>query len=346
MKSKNLNTVSFKKKMPARNLFPSESVLIYDLFLASKPDFKKWSSKFKYQISVQAGESLKSLSSLQLIIKKISDLKVPQTTQLTFIAVGGGSVGDFVGFLASIFLRGRIFVQMPSTWLAAIDSAHGGKNALNFKSLKNQIGTIYPAEKIYIIEELLKAQPQERFFEALGEVVKISIINSASTFETIAKNTNKLTEKDLFKLLPELIQAKMKIVKKDPTEIKGSRRILNLGHTMGHVFESHFKIAHGEAVLLGVLFSARWSFYTGLLKESDFVKISNLVFSIKSKNKLDDLLKKITNKQIQTILIKDKKIISTGVMDFIFIKRIGHVSRLSISIAKILDEVQRQKMEF
>lgn len=332
--------------MPSRNQFPPESVLFYDSILQSKSFFKTWKENFKYQIALNAGESLKSLDSLQLVLKKIGSLNLPQTTQLTFVAVGGGSVGDFVGFLSSIFLRGRIFVQIPSTWLAAIDSAHGGKNALNFDQQKNQLGTIYPPERIFIVKELLATQPAARLNEAMGEAIKIAIINSKATFDYIEAKENNFAEKDLIKILPKLIEAKMKVVRKDPLESKGLRRILNLGHTMGHVFESHYKLPHGEAVLFGTLFSARWSFYKGYLIETDFIRILNLIFSFSTKNSIQDILRKLPKPTIQKLLLKDKKVTSTNVVDFIFIKRIGSVVREKVSIEKVLGEVQRQSNEF
>lgn len=340
------NNVLFQSQLPARNHFPVESVLFYDQILDSKPFFKKWKKGFQYQIALKAGESLKTLESLQKVLKKLSRMNLPQTTQLTFIAAGGGSVGDFVGFLSSIFLRGRIFVQIPSTWLAAIDSAHGGKNALNFDHQKNQLGTVYLAERIYVVNQLLTAQPEARLNEAMGEVIKIGVINSPSLFDHIEAKENNFKEKDLVLILPKLIAAKMKVVKTDLYETKGLRRVLNLGHTMGHVFESHYKMAHGEAVLFGTLFAARFSFHLGLLKENDFIRISNLIFAFTSENSMQRFLQKMSRAQIQKLLLKDKKVTGENVMDFVFIKKIGSVVRQKVSVQKILDEVERQATEF
>ncbi|MBC7465604.1 MAG: 3-dehydroquinate synthase [Bdellovibrio sp.] len=340
------NNVLFQSHLPTRNQFPVESVLFYDQILDSKPFFKKWKKGFQYQMPLKAGESLKTLESLQKVLKKLSRMSLPQTTQLTFIAVGGGSVGDFVGFLSSIFLRGRIFVQIPSTWLAAIDSAHGGKNALNFDHQKNQLGTVYTAHRVYIVHQLLTAQPQVRLNEAMGEVIKMGVINSPHLFEQVESNEDDFKEKNLISILPQLIAAKMKVVQTDLYETKGLRRVLNLGHTMGHVFESHYKMAHGEAVLFGTLFAARFSFHLGLLKENDFIRISNLIFSFTSKNSMQNLLQKMKRAQIQKLLLKDKKVTAENVMDFIFIKKIGFVIRQKVSVQKILDEVERQATEF
>lgn len=345
MNSNSSTKLNFSKNLPSRNQLPPESILFYDTILAKKPVFKAWSKKFKHKYALKAGETLKTLDSLQQILKKMSQDKIPTTTQLTFVAAGGGSIGDFVGFLASIFLRGRAFVQIPSTWLAAVDSAHGGKNGLNFQGVKNQLGTIYSAEKIFIVSDLLKSQPVERFADAFGEVIKASLINAPQIFAKL-ESKNDLDDQFLFQLLPDLIEAKMKIVKIDPFEKKGLRRVLNLGHTLGHVLESHFKISHGEAVKLGILFSARWSFHKAYLKDSEFLRISNLLHQFESKNNLNQLLSKIKNSEIEKLISKDKKSTSIGQVDFIFIRKIGKVQRESVSLSDLLKEIQRQKVKF
>lgn len=338
--------VTFSKSLPQRSQLPADSILFYDGILANKPVMKAWLKKFKHKYALRAGETLKTIDSLQQILKKMSLDQIPATTQLTFIAAGGGSVGDFVGFLSSIFLRGRPFIQIPSTWLAAVDSAHGGKNGLNFDEVKNQLGTIYLPKKIFIAADLLKTQPAERLSEAFGEVIKISLINAPQIFIKLESHRHKLDEKFLFQILPDLIQAKMKIVKVDPLEKKGFRRVLNLGHTLGHVLESHFKLPHGEAVKLGTLFSARWSFHKGYLKDSDFLRISNLIQLFESPTDLNRLLEKIDPTKVAKFLSKDKKSTKTGSVDFIFIKKIGQVHRESVRLTDIIKEVQRQKVEF
>ena len=338
------NTV-YTKKWPLRSLFPTETILFYDAKLETKPLFKAWKKQFKFCFALRAGESLKTLDSLNAVLTKLSQHQVPQTTKLTFISVGGGSVGDFVGFLASIFSRGRKFVQIPSTWLAAIDSAHGGKNGLNFQHAKNQLGTYYPADQIFLVEALLKSQPAERFSEALGEVIKMGIINSKNIFQKLEKKSQNFSEKDLLQLLPELIQAKMKVVNKDPFEKSGLRRVLNLGHTMGHVFESHFRLPHGEAVKVGILFSARWSLKRKMLSAAEFTKINQMLNYFPSKVELPYLLEMISLTDVKKLLEKDKKSTSIGSIDFIFIQKIGHVVCKKVKIEDILKEFQRQKTE-
>lgn len=333
-------------KFPTRKEFPDETVLFFDSILKKYPLFNEFSKKFKYKIALTAGESLKSIRQFEKVSLQISRLDIPHTTALCFLSVGGGSVGDFVGFLASVYLRGRTLVHMPTTWLAAVDSAHGGKNGLNLNGKKNQIGSYYPAQSIYLIESLFEKMGSQRMNEALGEVIKIAIINDRLLFRFLELKASKLSSMDLFKKLPQMIQNKMKVVAKDPFEKLGFRRVLNLGHTMGHVFESYYKRPHGECVMLGILFAVRWSYFKKICDEATYIKISNLIELFFPDNELSLKLKKISHVKLIEGLTKDKKITSKDKLDFIFIQKIGQVIRISVSVEDICNEVKRQCYEY
>ncbi len=331
----------YKQNLPGRSLFPVNSVLLYDSVLNRHSFFRQWKKNFAYQVPLKAGENLKTLDSLNLILKKLMAIKIPQTHDLTFIAVGGGSVGDFAGFLASTFLRGRNFVQIPSTWLAAVDSAHGGKNGLNFQGVKNQIGTVTLANRVFLVHQLLQSQPPVRVDDSLGEVLKIGIINCPVIFEKLEQKNKAI---NVYQMLPQLIESKLKIVKKDPLEKNGQRRLLNLGHTLGHVLESHFLLSHGQAVKLGVLFAAKWSFHLGYLQQKDFIKIFNVIHKL-GPTDLPEKLKKISVARAKKLLSKDKKLLSSTKVDFIFIQKIGKVFKQKVTLQSIVREMQRQKLE-
>ena len=172
--------VQYVKSLPSRLQFSPETVLFYDSVLIQNSTVKSWIEKFEHRIDLKSGESLKTLTRLGQILQRLELHDVPMTSELTFVALGGGSVGDFVGFLASIYWRGRKLIHIPSTWLAAVDSAHGGKNGLNVNEVKNQLGTFYPAEQIIVCRDLLKTQPPERLMDALGEILKIAILMAQS----------------------------------------------------------------------------------------------------------------------------------------------------------------------
>lgn len=346
MKDSVKSSVIYSLDLPERSHFSDETVLFYDSVLAKNKALTPWLKSFEHKIALKSGEQLKTLDSLKSVLNKISALEVPKSTNLTFVSAGGGSVGDFVGFVASVYMRGRRLVQIPSTWLSAVDSAHGGKNGLNLNKTKNQIGTFYPAHEIFISKKILLTQPEARLKESMGEVIKIAVLSDKKLFQYLENSVDNLVADDIFSKLSQIISLKYKIVSQDPLEKKGLRRLLNLGHTMGHVFEAAFGLPHGVAVLLGMKFSARWSFHKKLLTEKDFIRISNLIDSLNLDVGLSSVVNKLKAEQIKKLLQQDKKLTSGSSMDFIFIKSIGQCVRESVSIQDILSEVNRQKQEY
>lgn len=314
-----------------------DAVIFYDQKLLKYPFFKVWINKFPQRIALNAGESLKTLSSYGLQLQKLTSLQIYKNT--TFVAVGGGSIGDFVGFLASTYKRGLRLVQITSTWLAAIDSAHGGKNGLNFLNSKNQIGTFYPADQVVLSKKLLMSQPIDRAYDAFGEAFKIALINQPRLL-----HSTKISSDFLWKNLKVMIAGKYKIVNQDPFEQTGLRQVLNLGHTMGHVFEVAHKISHGQAVLLGLLFSVRYSFHLGYLNKKEFIKICQILFSVPLKLTYNKVLK-ISDLKIKKLLLQDKKRSSTSEISFIFIHKIGNVFIQPVLISDLMSEVQRQRRQ-
>lgn len=314
-----------------------DGVVFYDQKLLKNPFFKVWINKFPQRIALNAGESLKTLSSYSSQLEKLTKFQIHKNT--TFISVGGGSIGDFVGFLASTYKRGLRLVQVPSTWLAAIDSAHGGKNGLNFLNSKNQIGTFYPADQIVLSKKLLMSQPQERVHDAFGEAFKIALINQPQILQAPEASAN-----FLWKNLKLMIAGKYKIVQQDPYEKMGLRQVLNLGHTMGHVFESAHKISHGQSVLLGLLFAVRYSFHLGYLNKKEFIKICQILFSVPLKISYNKVLK-IPDQKIKQLLLQDKKRSTNSEINFIFVHKIGNVFIQPVLISDLMSEVQRQRRQ-
>lgn len=307
-------------------------LLIFDQKLKKK--YSKWLNQFQFKYAVKAGEELKSIDQFPLHINKLARLshEIPNR-QMTIVVFGGGSVGDFGGFVASIFKRGVRLIHIPSTWLAAIDSSHGGKTALNVGGIKNQIGTFYPAEKIFLCQEILFDLPMDRVYEAYGELLKISLIEGGHFWNKI-KKTQQLSHQLLWDHLPHAIQAKMNIVKDDPFEKLGLRQLLNFGHTMGHVFESYYQIPHGIAVNYGLCFAIRWSLHRGYLSAP--ISIPYILDP-----RLDGLMS-MTKTQLRQILSKDKKQDQKKKINFIFFKEAGTVFVESATVDEIIREYFRQ----
>lgn len=318
-----------------------QSVVVFDRILLKNASFKKWIAQFKLALPVQAGESLKTVQRYAQVLNQLQKWQKQNliTQKLQFVAIGGGSVGDFTGFLASTYQRGCPLVQMPSTWLSAVDSAHGGKNGLNLNHTKNQIGTIYSADKIILSRTLLLNQPEDRLIEAFGEIVKICLINRPMLISKI-----QFTENYVWANLEKFIQAKMDVVNKDPFEKTGYRHILNLGHTMGHVYESELGVSHGKAILMGLIFAVRWSFHLGYMDKNCFLHVSQLITS------LDDSMNfkkanQISSQKVSQTLMQDKKSVAAREksLRFIFVKRPGTVVVENKKVSDIVKEFERQR---
>ncbi len=338
MQKSKIRTLAGLPKLSDLNISSKNNAIIfYDQKLLKNLFVKTWLQSFSFKIALNAGESLKTLNSYSAILKKMSALPIQKNT--TFVSIGGGSVGDFVGFIASTYKRGQRLIHIPSTWLSAVDSAHGGKTGLNFLDTKNQIGTFYPAEIIILSKKLLFSQPVDRIYDAFGEVFKIGLINQPAILQQ-----PKISADYLWKNLSVAIGGKYKIVDLDPYEKTGLRQVLNLGHTMGHVFEMTHKVSHGQAVLLGLMFSARYSFQLGYLKKAEFIKICQILFSVPLKLKYNKVLK-IPDQKIHKLLLQDKKKSAQNQVNFIFIHKIGNVFIQPVLISDLMSEVQRQRRQ-
>jgi 3-dehydroquinate synthase len=177
------------------------------------------------------------------------------------IAIGGGVVGDMTGFVASIFMRGLPVIQVPTTLMGMVDSAIGGKTAINCKFGKNLIGSFHQPESILCCNDFLKTLPESEIKNGLAEMIKHGIIGSPAHFEDlekIAKPNPNIEE--IIPLIPDSIKIKIDIIQED-TQEKGARLALNLGHTFGHAIEllSDMNISHGQAVAIGTMMASNYS---------------------------------------------------------------------------------------
>ena len=203
-------------------------------------------------IVVTGGESFKYASPLMNTIEKLLELGIKRNSLI--VVIGGGATGDAGGMIASLVLRGVDYIHIPTTLLAH-DSAIGGKTAINSLHGKNLIGSFYrPKAVIYDLDFLYSLSNDEKL-SGFGEVFKHALLLSEIEVESLMKVTkNSIEIKDLTEFIISGIKLKMDIVTKDEHE-NGSRKFLNLGHTLGHAIEYQYKIPHGQAVMLGILFS-------------------------------------------------------------------------------------------
>ena len=203
-------------------------------------------------IAIPDGERYKSIESAMYIWKILREMEFTRRSLL--IGVGGGVITDLAGFVSSIFMRGTYLGLVPTTLLAQIDAAIGGKTGVNFHG-KNMLGTFYPANFVLIAPETLKTLPQRELLNGLGEMVKYAILDS--TIYRFLQNIDDPMEALRRDIIEACVNFKLKIVKEDMRE-EGKRRVLNLGHTVAHALEklSNYQIKHGFAVSVGLLVAA------------------------------------------------------------------------------------------
>ena len=223
-------------------------------------------------VSVPSGEPAKELDALAAIYAELARIGVDR--QGCVIALGGGTVGDVVGFAAATWMRGIRYIQMPTTLLAMVDSSIGGKTAINLPAGKNLVGAVRQPAAIFSDIEYLESLPNEEYRAALAEVVKAGMIADRRFVEWLAANIGGLLQRDndsVDEAIRWAIRIKADVVARDPAET-GERAILNYGHTVGHALEraaGYGTVRHGEAVAWGMEVAARISVLTATCQAED-----------------------------------------------------------------------------
>ena len=226
------------------------------------------------------GEKYKTLESLNLIFTAL--LKHNHGRDTTIIALGGGVIGDVVGFAAASYQRGVHFIQIPTTLLAQVDSSVGGKTAVNHELGKNMIGAFYQPSTVIIDTLTLNTLPKREVNAGLAEVIKYGAILDYAFFEWLEAHIDvlvALNQHSLQYCIARCCQIKADVVARDETE-KGDRALLNLGHTFGHAIETHLGYGnwlHGEAVAAGIMMAAVLSEQLGDLSFEDVARLEKLL---------------------------------------------------------------------
>ena len=307
--------------------------LILDKNIPSK--FKKIiKNKLKnYNLLVlpfSANEKNKSINIVNHYLKILLSKKFNRSDLL--IAAGGGITGDVAGFVASIFKRGINFINIPTTLLAQVDSAVGGKTGVNSAFGKNLIGSFYQPKLVISDTSFINTLPQKEMICGFAEILKHSIIKDKIFFNWLEKNTNLILSKNSTALayaIKRSCQIKIYFVTRDTNE-KGLRMKLNFGHTFAHAIEvkNNYsnKITHGEAVLAGMILATKLS----ILKKNCNKETLNKILRLYAKNNLNYNLKNISNpnwlKSLIPFLKNDKKNTDEKI-NFLLIKKIGQTSK-------------------
>jgi len=224
-------------------------------------------------------ESAKTLKSVEYIARSLSRAGADRHALL--LAVGGGMVGDVAGFAAATYLRGIALAHVPTTLLAQVDSAIGGKTGVNLPEGKNLVGAFYSPRVVLSDPRALRTLPEREFRGGLAEVIKYGVIFDAKLFAFVEAHMEKIVRRDkaaLAYIIPRCAEIKAYVVSRDERE-SGLREILNFGHTFGHALESvtNYRVfQHGEAVAWGMMAAALLGHAAGITPESDAARIISL----------------------------------------------------------------------
>jgi 3-dehydroquinate synthase len=230
-------------------------------------------------IVIPAGEKSKSWATLEMLTDRLLELGVERGDHV--VALGGGVIGDLVGFATAILKRGCGFVQVPTTLLSQVDSSVGGKTGINARAGKNLIGAFHQPKIVLIDPQVLDTLPPRELRAGYAEVVKYGLIDDAAFFAWCEANGPALLGGDAAAreyAIAHSVAAKARIVGEDEFETLGRRALLNLGHTFGHALEAAAgfsdKLLHGEAVAAGCALAFGYSAAHGLCPAEDAVRVS------------------------------------------------------------------------
>lgn len=226
------------------------------------------------------GEQYKNLDVFNQVMNFL--LEGSYARDVVIIALGGGVIGDLVGFASACYQRGVDFIQIPTTLLSQVDSSVGGKTAVNHPLGKNMIGAFYQPKAVIIDTNCLSTLPEREFAAGVAEVIKYGIIYDGAFFDWLEANLDRLYTLDedaLTYAIARCCQIKAEVVAQDEKE-SGIRALLNLGHTFGHAIEAELGYGnwlHGEAVSSGTVMAAKTSLLRGLISEEQFERIVALL---------------------------------------------------------------------
>ncbi|MEM9349313.1 MAG: 3-dehydroquinate synthase [Pseudomonadota bacterium] len=278
-------------------------------------------------LTLTPGEGTKSWGPLSKTVEWLLAEKIERRDVV--IALGGGVIGDLVGFAAAILRRGVRFVQIPTSLLAQVDSSVGGKTGINAPQGKNLVGAFHQPSLVLADIDVLASLPKRDFLAGYGEVVKYGLLGDATFFEWLEKNGPRLAEGDAdarVYAVKRSVEMKADIVARDETE-QGERALLNLGHTFCHALETatgySYRLLHGEGVAIGCGLAADLSAKLGLAPQEDPSRISAHLAAMGMKQSLRDIPGQLpSSKELLNLMGQDKKVID-GTLRFILMRGIG-----------------------
>lgn len=251
-----------------------------------------------YTLTLEAGEENKNIQNAEIIWKELT--KIRNSRKMLMINLGGGMISDIGGFVASTFMRGIDFINIPTSLLAMVDASIGGKTAINLQSTKNIIGSYAFPLATYIFPNFLKTLEKREFLSGLAEMLKHGLIQNKEHWQNICSIQN-ITPESINNLIIDSIKIKTNIVEKDPND-KNIRKTLNFGHTIGHAIESEFLhsknyLLHGEAIAIGMLIESLLSLKKNMVNEKELDEIFKNILRLFPKTKIPQIIiPKLINK--------------------------------------------------
>ncbi len=288
-------------------------------------------------LSFPHGEENKNLETIARLVSASAQLGLDRKSM--FIALGGGVSGDVTGFLASTYMRGVPFIQIPTSLLAQVDSSVGGKTGVDIAEGKNMVGTFYQPKAVYIDTDVLKTLPEEEYLSGLAEVIKHGFIrdNDFITFlETSRQQIMALENAAVVRIIHTSCLIKADVVSADERE-SDARRILNFGHTIGHAVEaaSRFSISHGFAVAIGMVAICRIGVMKSLISAATADRYIEL---IKQYGLPTEIPGDLDRAVIKSYLSTDKKSIG-GTISYVLPKEGGGVTISEDITERMIDAV-------
>lgn len=268
-------------------------------------------------IIIKAGEQFKQQAAVDFIIDQLIEKQADRNTFI--VGVGGGVVTDITGYAASVYMRGLKFGFVPTTILAMVDAAIGGKNGVDVGPFKNLVGLIKQPDFLLFDYAVLNTLPREQWVNGFAEIIKHACIKDAALFELLEQNELAAFQSDgtlLANLIERNVYIKTNIVVADEFE-KGERKLLNFGHTLGHAIENTYQLLHGHAVSIGMVAACNISEEINHFDSAEKARVIKLI----SKYHLTTGLA-IDKNKIWKLLTMDKKRVSYE-MSFILLNKIG-----------------------
>lgn len=272
-----------------------------------------------FGIVIDPGEPSKNLSTVEKIYYDLSKHGVTRADAI--VALGGGVVGDIAGFAAATYMRGIDYFQIPTSLIAQVDSSVGGKTGVDLDTGKNLVGAFYPPKAVFVDPDFLNTLDDHFVMDGMAEVIKYGCISSSKLFVRLMgyQYQEDLLD-DMEDIVTKCLQIKRNVVEEDEKEA-GVRRILNFGHTIGHVIETYFgfgKYTHGEGVAIGMYNMTKMSVAEGITQKEDLENLGQILDLYGLPKEMPEM----DMHKVQQILMNDKKL-EGDILNICVIPRIG-----------------------